>query len=212
MGLFDGLKNMLKSDINSAANRTVNNAVNSANRKAEEAIVGAVTGKGRNSKQAFTFASLPKTLEELQALPEASLDSAFKTSALVVATLCNYPKNPEESIKMLNFLKGPESFNPSEQAFVAERLKNQPYKPFSFFEGATVDNGYKATAPYKIYIYENPYSFDEENWATMYVKSAGADSERPIKLRKKPSTGQWFLNDIQCLAEIRLPKEDDPWA
>ena len=36
--------------------------------------------------------------------------------------------------------------------------------------------------------------------------------ENPIKLRKKPSTGQWFLNDIQCLADIRVPVEEDPWA
>ena len=33
-----------------------------------------------------------------------------------------------------------------------------------------------------------------------------------IKLRKKPSTGQWFLNDIQCLSDIRVPASEDPWA
>ncbi len=57
-----------------------------------------------------------------------------------------------------------------------------------------------------------PYSFDTENWATMYVKSAGADAPRSIKLRKKPSTGQWFLNEIQCLSDIRVPAAEDPWA
>ena len=35
---------------------------------------------------------------------------------------------------------------------------------------------------------------------------------RSIKLRKKPSTGQWFLNDIQCLSDIRVPASEDPWA
>ena len=66
--------------------------------------------------------------------------------------------------------------------------------------------------PYAITVSENPYSFDEENWATLYVTSGGADHPRPIKLRKKPSTGQWFVNDIQCLADIRVPVEEDPWA
>lgn len=52
----------------------------------------------------------------------------------------------------------------------------------------------------------------EENWGILYVKSSGADAERPVKLRKKPSTGQWFLNDIQCLADMRIPVAEDPWA
>lgn len=25
-------------------------------------------------------------------------------------------------------------------------------------------------------------------------------------------TGQWFLNDIQCLADIRVPVSEDKWA
>ena len=86
------------------------------------------------------------------------------------------------------------------------------YKPFSFFNGATPENGYKPTTPYTIAIYENPYSFDNENWATLWVKSGGGDNMRSIKLRKKPSTGQWFLNEIQCLSDIRVPASEDPWA
>ena len=35
---------------------------------------------------------------------------------------------------------------------------------------------------------------------------------RAIRLRKKPSTGQWFLIEIQCLSDIRVPVETDPWA
>ena len=81
------------------------------------------------------------------------------------------------------------------------------------FRGA--ENAYNAgirNISYVISVSENPYSFDEENWATLYVTSGGADNPRPIKLRKKPSTGQWFLNDIQCLSDIRIPAEEDPWA
>lgn len=40
-----------------------------------------------------------------------------------------------------------------------------------------------------IAIYENPYSFDNENWVTLWLKSGGADNMRSVKLRKKPSTG-----------------------
>ncbi|MBP5617913.1 MAG: hypothetical protein J6X61_02020, partial [Clostridia bacterium] len=59
---------------------------------------------------------------------------------------------------------------------------------------------------------DNPYSYPDANWATLQLRSAGADSQRPLKLRKKPSTGEWFLNEVTCLADIRAPKSADPWA
>jgi len=103
-------------------------------------------------------------------------------------------------------------FSQSEKQFLQDRLRGKGYKPRSFFAGATPENAYSPTMPYSITVSENPYSFYNENWATLYVTSGGADTPRQIKLRKKPSTGQWFLNEIQCLADIRVPKEEDPWA
>ena len=199
MGLFDSL---MKSASNAVKNETAKAASNAASS----------VGKGSNRTESFTFSALPTNLAELQALPEASLDSAFKTTALTIAVLCAYENNPDACIEMLNFLKGPAEVSTYEKGFIKERLNGKFYKTFSFFDGATPANGYKPTTPYVIKVSENPYSFDEENWATLYVTSGGADNPRPIKLRKKPSTGQWFLNDIQCLADIRTPVEEDPWA
>jgi hypothetical protein len=160
----------------------------------------------------FTFKDLPKNLTELKALPEAKLDTPYKTCALALAALCAYENSADSVYEMLDFLKGPESVSLMEKQFLNDRLKGKYYKAFSFFAGATPDNGYKPTAPYTIEVSDNPYSFNDENWAVLYVKSSGADSVRPVKLRKKPSTGEWFINDIQCLADIRVPKEEDPWA
>lgn len=199
MGLFDSL---IKSAGNAIKNETVK-AVNDATSS---------IGKGSNRTESFTFTSLPNSLAELQAMPEASLDTAFKTTALTIAVLCAYEKNPDGCIEMLNFLKGPAEVSTYEKGFIKERLNGKFYKTFSFFEGAIPENNYKPSTPYVIKVSENPYSFNEENWATLYVTSGGADNPRPIKLRKKPSTGQWFLNDIQCLADIRVPAEEDPWA
>ena len=189
MSIFDSLKRTAESTLKKEAAKAVNNAAQSV-------------GKGKNRSESFTFAVLPANVAELQALPEASLDSAFKTTA----------QNPDEAIEMLNFLKGPAEVSTYEKQFIRERLNGKGYKARSFFAGATPENGYKPTIPYVISVSENPYSFDEENWATLYVTSGGADNPRPIKLRKKPSTGQWFLNDIQCLSDIRIPAEEDPWA
>jgi len=203
MGLFDQLKNQAQASIRRETSKAVNNAVKGA--------VSAV-GKGRNRSENFTFTSLPADLGQLQALPEASLDSAFKTAALTIVALCRYEQSPQQAFEMLDFLKGPAELTGKEKQFIGERLNGKCYKVLSFFAGATPENGYKPTLPYTITVLENPYSFDEENWATLYVKSGGADSPRPIKLRQKPSTGQWFLNDIQCLADIRVPASEDPWA
>ncbi|MBR4023434.1 MAG: hypothetical protein IKI94_12740 [Ruminococcus sp.] len=199
MGLFDSILKSAGNALKNEASKAVSNAASSI-------------GKGKNHTESFTFTALPSSLAELQAMPEASLDSAFKTTALTIAVLCAYEKNPDGCIEMLNFLKGPAEVSTYEKGFINERLSGKFYKTFSFFEGATPENGYKPNTPFVINVSENPYSFDEENWATLYVTSGGADNPRPIKLRKKPSTGQWFLNDIQCLADIRVPVADDPWA
>ena len=200
MGFFDDLKRAVASSINYKANKSVSNNMTSQE-----------NNKGTRG-ESFTFSRLPHNIDELKKLDEASLDSAFKTASLTVAALCRYGQNPAEAIEMLEFLKGPESVSGYEKQFYKERLTGKEYIPFSYFEGATVQNGYTPSQPFSLTVYETPYSFDGENWATLWIKSAGADSMRSIKLRKKPSTGQWFLNDIQCLSEIRKPASQDKWA
>lgn len=199
MGIFDSLKNIAESTIKREASKTITNAVNSID-------------KGKNRSERFSFTAVPQNLSELQALPEATLDIPFKTAALTILALCLYKDNPDSVMEILDFLKGPESVSPYEKQFIKEQLTDKYYIPFSYFIGATPENGYAPSAPFTIEVFENPYSFDNENWATLWVKSGGADNMRSVKLRKRPSTGQWFLNDIQCLSEIRLPKEADPWA
>ena len=199
MGFFDSLKRTAELALKKEASKAVNNAVQNI-------------GKGRNHTETFTFSALPSNVDELKALPEAKLDTAFKTTALVILALNRYDADPSSAIAMLNFLKGPEDFNGKEQAFLKDRLEGKGFKARSFLGGATAEKNYTPNTPYTVAVSENPYSFDEENWATMYVTSGGADNPRPIKLRKKPSTGEWFLNDIQCLADVRLPKVEDKWA
>ena len=203
MSIFDSLKQAAISALKRESRKAVNKAVNTAVQN---------IGKGRNHTETFTFDALPQTLEALKALPEAKLDTAFKTTALTILALSRYESDPETTYAMLSWLKGPEDFSTSEKSFLQDRLRGKEYKVRSFFEGAIPENDYTPNKPYVISVIENPYSFDNENWATLYVTSGGADNPRNIKLRKKPSTGQWFLNDIQCLSDIRLPKSEDKWA
>lgn len=207
MGFLDNLKRTVTNSVTSQTSSAINSAAGQAIQAAASGV-----GKGKNESVTFTFQAIPRSVAELQALPEASLDTAFKTTALAVLMLCNFENDPNATFEMLDFLNGPEDVNPYTKQFITEHLKGAQYKIFSYFEGATVQNNYTPNVPYTITVSTTPYSFDNENWATMYVKSAGADSPRSIKLRKKPSTGQWFVNEIQILADIRTPEAADPWA
>ena len=171
-------------------------------------VIKAVTNKTKT----YTFPTLPKTLSELKALPEATLTDEYAVAALSLLALMRFEEDREESLAMLNFLKGPEPLTPMGIQQISDRfMDGKFYKVRSFFEGATPQNQYTPSQPYRIKVTSNPYSFSD-NWATLYLTSGGADSQRPVKLRKKPSTGQWFLSEIQYLSDIRMPTAIDKWA
>ncbi|MBR3075401.1 MAG: hypothetical protein IKH11_06570 [Bacteroidales bacterium] len=175
-------------------------------------IKAAVPGAGNKTKS-FTFQAVPRSLAELQALPEAALTDVYATAALTVLALAGYEQDREASLAMLDWLKGPDSLSVAERQHIADRfMDGKYYKVRSFFDGATPANNYTPSTPLRIQVSSNPYSFDNENWATLYLSSGGADNPRPVRLRKKPSTGQWFLVEIQFLGDIRTPIAQDKWA
>ena len=161
-----------------------------------------------------TFASLPKNLEEFQALPQARLKDPGEVAALVVAALSLYPENPDMTIQMLDFLRGPWPLNGIDKQFLRDRFRGKEYLMRSYFLGATPDNNYTPAVPYQVVVSENPHSRDQltDGYLTLYVNCSGADAPRPMKLRMKPSTGQWFLWEQQLLSGIRIPVSADPWA
>lgn len=162
--------------------------------------------------ETFVFESLPTNVQELMGLREASLDSPYKTAALTLLALMQFERNPGTCYAMLDALRGPDPMSAYAKDFIKERVAGKGYKVKSFFAGATPENGYTPLMPYTITVSANPHSFPEENRATMFVHSAGADGPRQVKLRRKPSTNQWFLDDILCLSNIREPAAEDPWA
>ena len=169
----------------------------------------AVTGKSKT----YSFNALPQNVEELKSLPEAALTDVYAVAALSLIALTRFETDREESIKMLNFLKGPDPLTPMALQQISDRfMDGKFYKVNSFFEGATPANNYTPAKPYKVKVSSTPYSFENENWAVLYLHSGGSDNPRPVKLRKKPSTGQWFLVEIQYLGDVRTPVAADKWA
>ncbi len=161
----------------------------------------------------ISFNELPKNVAQLQALPESSLDTPFKTAALTVCALCAYPSDKDAAIEMLNFLKGPQPLSPYDLQFLRDRfMDGKNYVPVSYFKGAVPANNYVPDKPFTIEVFSNPYSYDNESYAKLYIRSGGADTERPITLRKRGSDGKWFLWEQMLLADIRKPVAADPWA
>ena len=172
----------------------------------------APTAKPASGSYTFTFNALPESLAELKALPEASLDTPYKTAALTVCALCAYAAVPEIGIEMLNYLKGPAPLSGYEISFLNDRFRDGKHVPFSYFAGAAPDNNYTPSHPFSVTIFSNPYSFPQADRATLHLNSGGADNPRQIKLRSKPSEGKWYLEEQMIMVGIRAPKAADPWA
>ncbi len=178
---------------------------------AAKQVVGEVTGQAK----VVVMNKLPVSLAEMQAMPQADMTKPQNTVAMCVAALCMYPVDKDAAIEMLNFLKGPSPITEREKQFIADRFRDDKwYVPASYFAGAVPTNNYTPSKPYTIEVHENPYSRQQinEGYLKVFVRSGGADTERSVTLRHKPSTNQWFLWEQMLLSDIRPPQESDPWA
>ncbi len=169
-----------------------------------------MTSKNLKTK-CISFDLLPKSFNDFEELYKEKSQDPHYVVALAVAALCLWPEDREEAIKILNLLKGPEDLSTYDIQFISERLADKEYLPYSYFKGSAPENEYTADKPYKVEVNVVPSSFDEKGYIKFYLLSSGADSMRPIVVREKPSTGQWFLWQQNLLSQIRIPTSEDVW-
>ena len=203
MSFFDNLKRQAAQAARSAGSQAVQNL----GQAAKNAV-----GSAGNKSYTVTLRQIPTSLAQMQAMPEAALKQPEHTAALTIAVLCMYPIDKEAALEMLNYLQGPRGVTPYDKQFLADRFRDKDYVPRSYFAGATPQNNYEPSEPLTVTVFENPYSRGQDGYLTLHVRSSGADSPRQIKLRLKPSTGQWFLWEQFLLSDIRQPVANDPWA
>jgi len=203
MSFFDNLKRQAAQAARSAGSQAVQNL----GQAAKNAV-----GSAGNKSYTVTLRQIPTSLAQMQAMPEAALKQPEHTAALTIAVLCMYPIDKEAALEMLNYLQGPRGVTPYDKQFLADRFRDKDYVPRSYFAGATPQNNYEPSEPLTVTVFENPYSRGQDGYLTLHVRSSGADSPRQIKLRLKPSTGQWFLWEQFLLSDIRQPVSADPWA
>ena len=158
-----------------------------------------------------TLDRLPAALAEFEALPRRSPEDVC---AGFVCALALYLKDKDAGIAAMNLLRGPRPMTPYDAQFLRDRLRGKEYLPMAYFEGATPGNSYTPSTPYVLNVLPDPRPQDiEPGYLRVFLKTAGADAPRPIKLRQKASTGEWFLWEYSSpLSGIRIPAAQDPWA
>lgn len=161
--------------------------------------------------QRITFSKIPESTEEFDSLAQVWQKTPFGTAALTVLAFSVYPKNINLSLEMLNILRGPRPLSVMDKQFIADRFRDKDYVPRSYFDGATPQNDYQPAEPYSIVVSENPYSYQNEGYATLYLTSGGADNPRSVQLRLAKD-GRWYLWEQYLLADIRKPESENPWA
>ena len=157
-----------------------------------------------------TLQSLPQTVDEMTALPEAALTEPQYAAALFLAAACRFPTDRDAAYAMIDWLRGPRPMTPMEKQFIRDRFMDVDYIPRSYFKGAVPANTYTPDVPYTVTFETNPYSYAQEGYVKLFCRSGGADSPRDIVLRKQGSTGKYFLWEQHLLVGIR--PADDPWA
>lgn len=158
-----------------------------------------------------------KFYENTEEMDEYDKTNPFEVAAQVVNVMCSYnPKDDETFYLLLKNLMGE---NQDISKHLKDSIKDRMYDKFeyigkSYFSGATPENNYEPTLPLTVIVEENPYSYDNEGYAKLYIKCNGADNPRPVTLRKQKD-GKWVLwSDaiIPLATGIRKPEKDNPWA
>lgn len=156
---------------------------------------------------------IPENLQEFEALA-GTQPAPEKICALFLCALSLFDKDKTSGTAAMNILRGPKPMTPYDQQFLQDRLRGKAYLAMAYFEGSTPQNGYKPGVPYVLNVTEDPRPQDiEQGYLRLFLNTAGADSPRPIKLRQKESTGEWFLWEYSSiLSGIRIPDSENPWA
>lgn len=156
----------------------------------------------------FTFSRLPDCVQDLEELQEMGLlyfNDPYFSAALELACLCEYTKDADNGLAMLEYLNGPEELTEFEKNFTAKKLNGMEYKPFSYFEGASPENNYTPTEPYTVTISGDKYTWAVEERVKVFVYSSGATARRAINVRHEASDDHWYVYEHGLLGDMEIP-------
>ena len=156
--------------------------------------------------------TLPDTLDKFKAMPQMDQTKPENVCAMLLCALNLYLKDQNAGVEALNLLRGPRPMNGYDTQFLRDRLRGKTYLPLAYCAGATPENSYAPHAPYELDVLPDPTGQPVgDGYLKVFLKTAGADSPRPVTLRRKGE--DWCLWEYSSiLSGIRTPKAEDPWA
>lgn len=161
------------------------------------------------------FDRILKSKNELEGFDRTNPENV---AALLIHTFCNYePGNVDNFYEMLQYLYGDfQPLSPFMKQNIKDRMMQNDKYSFigkSYFKGATPANDYTPTE-FEINVTKNDYSEVEGGYMRLFLKSGGADSERPVTLRLAKDGNYYIWSDscIGLLSDIRQPESSNPWA
>ena len=137
-------------------------------------IIGGGSGQG-NSTRIVQIPFVPQNIEQMMKMPYAKLTNEFEVAALTVAVLCNYCQDPQATVEMLNYLRGPRPLSALDVQFLRDRLSGKPYKMLSYLNGTSPTNNYTPTMPLGVTIVTTPASAVQPDMISLFIPSSGAD-------------------------------------
>ena len=166
-----------------------------------------VSGKAVNAMESkkVVLNPLPKSAAEIK-----PANTPQQTAAYAIAALVRYTEDAEAGIAMLDVLRGPRPLNNFNKQFLRDQLRGKEYTPKSYFDGATVDNNYTPSTPYTLTVSENPYSYQNEGYARLLLKSGGADNPRFITVTAAVDLTAQFAVKTSTGVGTVVTDTDDP--
>ena len=209
MDIFDTILGLITGSRRSNIQRTGRLAVKTARHAAYEADRAAFQADALKHGERTTsaeFSVLPMTLTELTVSPYNDLRTPMNTAALFVVALNVYNQDRDESIAMINYLRGPNPLNSDDISFLDEQMAQNNKEGClarSYFADATPQNGYAPSQPHTIIITDNPYTYYDGKFATVLVQCGGDNSPRSITMCKSADS-LWHLGELSLLDDVQL--------
>lgn len=175
----------------------------------------------QSSEKTVELGELPGTMDEFLLLRDKLADSPEGGAALFVAAMIGYTEDPDLGTDMFTIAldrsrltekaDGYKGYAPvgTVMSYPKQYLTSKPYIARSYIVGTSPENGYALPAPpVTVRISTNPHSEQANGDIKVFIACNGADSPRPVILRRN-NRGIWKAVNINSLfVGIRPPVEE----
>jgi hypothetical protein len=162
---------------------------------------------------------IPATIEEFLAFRDKVAQTPEGGASVFAMAINMYVQNKELGMKALTIALDKSQLSkgdvykgyrpPSSLDFHLKNLSGKPYIARSYVVGTTPEGGYKLPSEIKFKLSQNSYSKASNGDVKVFVQCSGADSPRPVTVRKN-NRGLWkAVNYNSLFVGIRAPAVDD---